>query len=57
MFRKILLLATCLSFSSFSGSALSASEAGNSATGPLVMCEMPDGTMKYIPIVICQHNK
>ncbi|MCW8332661.1 hypothetical protein J4N42_03835 [Vibrio sp. SCSIO 43135] len=57
MFRKILILATCLSFSIFSSSALADPQDGNSATGPLVMCELPDGTMKYLPIVICQHSK
>lgn len=57
MFTKILMLATCLSFSFFSGSALSEDRAGNSATGPIVMCELPDGTTKQLPIVVCQHNK
>lgn len=57
MFTKMLMLATCLSFSFFSGSVLSEDRAGNSATGPIVMCELPDGTTKQLPIVICQHNK
>ncbi|WP_165862882.1 hypothetical protein [Vibrio sinensis] len=35
----------------------SAYSVGSSATGPLVNCEFQDGSVKYIPILICKHSE
>ena len=54
--KSIILLACSIVFFSSNAVAVMNNSAGNSTTGPNVECTMPDGTMKYIPILICKYS-